>query len=428
MRKFIFLFIFVLMCVLPVSALAAEYPGYLRVGLFFGTTAKDSVTLASDGGFTVGLGESTGFEAAFELAENEIIIRPSENGNFMIGENEVECGSEMSFKTPSGTVRVGGVPYRGFIYLKANGSGKMSVINVVDMEGYLYSVVGQEMSPSWNIEALKAQAVCARTYALTHLNTYKNYGIDLCTTQNTQVYLGIDKETESTIAAVDGTRGQTVKYGGKTVDVYYFSSGGGSTENSENVWTSALPYLRGITDPYENPAEASYYNWTKVYTRDEIKNKMGALGYKLGDILAVNIDSRAESGRVTKLTVVGTEGSKTFEKGNIRAALSLNSQQFDILGDTKGAAVLGGERLEGNAVVLTAEGTKKVNASIYNVLGAEGIQFYDTTSISGDTFTFEGRGWGHAVCMCQWGAKAMADMGFSYIDILKFYFTGIEVS
>jgi stage II sporulation protein D len=431
MQKIIRLFLCLLLCFPSYTATAANIPAYLKIGLFFDSTAKESVTFQSDSGFVIGFGEDTGFAEAFTIEEMEITVTKSDSGSFLIGGNEFDSGGEMSVKTVSGTIKVDGAAYRGFVCMRRINGGNINVINVVDIEQYLYSVVGKEMSPSWNIEALKAQAVCARTYALTHLSTYKNFGIDLCTTQYTQVYTGISSETESTIAAVNATRGQTVKYGGKTVEVYYFSSGGGSTEDSKNVWVGDLPYLKGVVDPYENPNEATRYYWTTSVTNEELKNRMISLGYNIGDIVSISVDERSENGRAIKLTITGTAGSKTAERSAIRSLLSpyVHSQQFDVIGEDGGGALdINGNRVNGSYFALSGSGISKIAEGSYSVLSANGSKSYNTSAATGSSFTFEGRGWGHSVGMSQWGAKAMADSGFNYIDILKFYFTGIEVS
>ena len=262
---------------------------------------------------------------------------------------------------------------------KRENGGNITVINVIDVESYLYSVVGKEMSPSWNIEALKAQAVCARTYAMKNLGKYKSYGFDLCTTQASQVYDGVIAEYPSTIRAVRETAFQVVRYEGKPCEVFYFSSSGGVTESVENVWGTPYPYLKSVEDPYENPAEASKSSWSVKFTKEELKIKLAAKDVNIGDILDIKVTEAAPSGRATALTFYGTEGEWTAVRDKTRTTLSLNSQNYIIIPEEDG------------------------------------------------TFTFDGKGWGHGIGMSQWGAKGMADQGFTYSEILNWYFTDVEV-
>ena len=154
---------------------------------------------------------------------------------------------------------VKGNRYRGQMKLipSAWGSG-VTVVNAVPMELYLQSVVPAEAVPSWKADALKAQAVAARTYAMYHKNGYRSSGYDVTDDTRSQVYSGISSETEATSRAVRETAGEIVTYGGKPIDALFHSSGGGYTENSENVWGSVIPYLRGVKESYVgNP-------WTKT--------------------------------------------------------------------------------------------------------------------------------------------------------------------
>ena len=126
--------------------------------------------------------------------------------------------------------------------------GDLIVYNLVDIEDYVKGVIPYEMSNSWPIEALKAQAVCARTYAMA---SRKHSGFDLCTTECCQVYRGVGLANDTTDSAVEQTAGQYLTYNGELCVTYYSSSDGGATENSENVWTAAVGYLKGVIDPYE---------------------------------------------------------------------------------------------------------------------------------------------------------------------------------
>lgn len=427
MKKIIILlisFILVFSC----TALADEEQApTVKIGLFFGSTAKESVTFTSEEGFVLGFGESLYYEESFTMAETQITVSKSDDGNFTVNGSLFDCGGEMSIKPIGTKIAVDGAWYRGFISLKRLSGSDMTVINVVDMEEYLYSVIGREMSPSWNIEALKAQAVCARTYAVENLNTYKDYGFDLCTTQRTQVYPGMESETESTIQAVEETRGKTVLYDGKPAEVFYYSCSGGQTASSKDVWMADLPYLKSKEDPYENENEATYANWSVTLTTKEIKQKVRNSGAEIGEILSIEITGEGDGGIVTELTITGTEGEKVLKKEATRTFLGLRSQDFDIEGAAAVLYDIDGNRVDKSRTVLTADGEEEIDIDNICFLTADGSISYPKKNEGGETYTFNGHGWGHKVGMSQWGAKAMADQGFSYIDILQFYFTGVDI-
>lgn len=366
-------------CGTGASAYNGEYTE-MRLGLFYGSTAQDTVTLHSSGGFNICLGEDGNYAYLFSMLEDDIVITKSGEKDFMINGNPFWTTGQFAIKPAYGKITVNGTEYRGFVSLKRLSSGDITVINVIGLEEYLWGVVGKEMSPSWNNEALKAQALCARSYALTHRNDFASYGFDLTITQRSQVYGGTAAETESTRRAVSETAGKAIRYNGNVVEAFFFASDGGSTEDVKNVWGSSLPYLKAVLDPYEKPEEASRYFWNVTLSRDEVIKKLVSKSILIGDVQNIEITETAPTGRVTGLRVTGSRGEYNAKREGARTLFSLYSQFFAV-----------------------------------------------TRSEDGETYTFSGKGYGHAVGMSQWGAKAMADRGFSCDDIIKFYFTGVEV-
>ena len=424
MKKIISL-VLVFLLILPYAVSAdISSAGYIKIGLFFGSSAKNSVTLTSDGGFKIGQGEATYYSEDFALAETQITVSKSADGGFDIN-GQALGQNEISIKPIGNKIAVDGVWYRGFIYLKRLDNSDMTVINVVDMEEYLYSVIGQEMSPSWNIEALKAQAVCARTYALKNLNTYKSYGFNLCTTQRTQVYLGIKSETERTIQAVEETRGKTVQYNGELAEVFYFSSSGGKTASSKDVWVADLPYLKSVNDIYENPKEATNSSWYVTLSADDIKSKLSSRGVDIGTVTSVKITGRGDGDIVTEVTVTGTAGEYKVKKDSNRSFFGAKSQDFEITGMSGELTDVYGNSVSSGRTVLSHTGESKLDLANVSILTEKGVITPDANT--SDSITLTGHGWGHKVGMSQWGAKAMADSGFRYDDILKFYFTGVDI-
>ena len=320
--------------------------------------------------------------------------------------------------------------YRGELEVRRLSGSDMTVVNILPTEQYLYGVVPYEIQASSHPEALKAQAVSARTYTLNNVSKYIRLGFNMCTTVNSQVYKGYNGEAASTNKAVDDTKGQIVTYNGKPASVFYFSSSGGCTEDVKNVWGSdGYPYLKSVEDKYES-GNSWHYNWEVSYTAQKIKQVMTDRGYNLGDIVAIDVTKRSEAGRAIELAVRGTKDNNVYKNGGTRNFLSLDSQWYYIYTDADVALI--GEDEDtvqtqlGEKKVMTAAGLKTIkannkNAYVISSSGKKNIQLVPTL------YTFKRRGWGHAVGMSQEGSKGMADNGYKYDQILTHYFVGTKV-
>ena len=423
---------------LTVYAQAADFDT-IKIGLFYGSTAKESVTLSSATGFTIGYEEgfSTGFDDNFTALQEcdltELTVKKS-GGAAVEAEGVLTFEQENCYLTiypRGGTLTVDGTEYRGGVQLKRLDTGDMTVVNIVNQEEYLYSVIGKEMSPGWNIEALKAQAVCARGFAVSNRAKFAKYGFHLDTTTTSQVYQGVKTETDSTRRAADETRGLVLTHNGRVAETLYFASAGGATANAKNVWGSEIPYLTGVIDPYENPDEATRYSWSVSLSADEIKEILAKRDVHIGEIQSVRALSVGDNGYVTELQFVGTDGEYTVKNSDCRSVFGgkLHSQRYTVSG--------GGDVPEPELSALSCAG-KTVLSTLRLLLSpaqypqviqnAQDTAAYAQTAAVGDgTFLFTGNGWGHGVGMSQWGAKAMADQGFSYDQILTFYYTGCEL-
>lgn len=325
--------------------------------------------------------------------------------------------------------------YRGAFEFIRQTNSDMTIINVVPFEQYLYSVTSSEMPSLWNIEALKAQAVAARTYALEHVGACADLGFDMNPTTEFQAYNGYSSEAASSRAAVDATRGRVIYYDGKPISAVFFSSDGGYTENSENVWTSVVPYLRAVQDKYQ-PADFNKKNWTNSVTPQEIKDYYASNGIDIGDIVDIQVTSYSKSNNALVMKVVGTKGIKEYDKDEIRGFLGgkiLYSQTFTVSkkGDSTVSVISakqGSLTLTlNNAKIITKNGvtTITVNSPVY-VRTKSSVNNLNINTVP-NSFIFNGKGWGHGIGMSQWGAKGMGDAGFKYDQILKYYYTGIEV-
>ncbi|RQD77497.1 MAG: SpoIID/LytB domain-containing protein [Candidatus Syntrophonatronum acetioxidans] len=391
-----------------------------------------------------------------EDLEGEVIFKASEKGI------KVKASDGSFEEVLTGPIRIkknGNAPclvkiketrYRGEIIISRQGSenkGTLQAINYLDVESYLRGVVPREMPVSWHMEALKAQAVTARTYALRSLGRHKNEGYDLCCGQHCQVYGGADAEFDRSDEAVKSTEGRVLTYQGQLAQTFYHATNGGHTEAPENVWSHSLPYLKSIPDPYDDPTREDIMvhhraEWGPLeLTRQDLKKRLESHGVDIGRLLEVRIKERASSGRVIDLEFVGTEGSYNALREKARTIFSyadkdgtsqpgLNSQMFDLEINTR-VFIKTAEgkrevsRLEG-AYALTAEGKKRINEENVHVKGAGGETF--TVSAVPSMFTISGFGWGHGVGMSQNGAYNRAIAGHTYREILDFYFpgTGLE--
>jgi stage II sporulation protein D len=328
--------------------------------------------------------------------------------------------------------------YGGFQYARIGGED-LTVINVVNVEDYTKGVIPYEMVGNAPLEAYKAQAVCARTYAMANLG--KHTGFDLCPTEDCQVYHGINQSTATTAAAVDQTAGQYMTYNGQLATGYYASSDGGATENSENVWNEAVPYLRGVVDPYEADIAgiAPGYSWTVTYTSAEITSRLQSKGYQIGTVVGMTVSQLTDSGNVYKVTVTDSGGnSLSFKKGDpVRSALGVKSIHFTINGGASSNDVYvnsSSEKLDGGLQSSYAIGGGGLAEIIgvnkpYAITGTgETVQVGTETQSASGSFTIKGTGNGHSIGMSQWGAYSMAKFhNMTYDQILKFYYTGVSI-
>ncbi|SCZ07361.1 SpoIID/LytB domain-containing protein [Alkaliphilus peptidifermentans] len=326
-------------------------------------------------------------------------------------------------------INLEGRNFRGAITAKRMDNNDMAIINKLLLEEYLYGVVPKEMTPTWAPEALKAQAVAARGFAITSMTKYLNMGFNLCSTISSQVYEGYDIEHPNTNRAVDETKNKIITHNGKAVTPFYHSNSGGQTENSENIWSAALDYIKGKKDDYSLDAPNS--NWTIVMSKEEVTNALNKEKIDVGEIIDIKITEASSNGRVLKFVVTGTKGEEVLEKQRSRAVLGLKSSYFSLQQGGETTAMVRNATSQPEAVniqgkhVISESGTKKVesttNINVYNG------KSYKSIKGTADTFVFEGRGYGHGLGMSQYGAKRMAEMNYTYEEILTFYYTDIKV-
>jgi stage II sporulation protein D len=300
---------------------------WLRVQL---AESRASVAISSSAPFTAQ--GATGPKHRIEAAA--LTLRP--NLRFKSAKGPVRALAPLVLRPGKAPLSFDGSEYRGRFEILRQGA-KLSVINVVPLDAYLQGVVPSEMPFSWPEEALKAQAVAARTYALTRVVKGKPY--HLVSDVRDQVYRGIAGETDRTNEAVKATAGKVVLYGGKLATTYYFSSSGGKTANAADVFGFAVPYLVSKPDPWDK--HSPHHKWSFVFEEETLRAKLGA-GGRVIDLTA----APTPSGRVRALTVQTVAGQKQLEgTAALRTALGLRST-FVNLGvlrlDKPGGSVVAG--------------------------------------------------------------------------------------
>lgn len=324
--------------------------------------------------------------------------------------------------------------YGDFEFKHMSDNDNLIFINVVDVQSYLKGVLPYEMSPDWPLEALKAQAVAARNFAYCNQNKHSKYGFDLCNTQDCQVYYGTNNMSELTNCAVDETYGQLLTYNGEAAQLYYHSSSGGFTENAENVWVTAFPYLKGVEAPFEDLTKAINGIWSNTVSKEELTAHLQSKGYEIGQISDIFVNKYTQAGNTYGVTVVDINGKTiTMEKETMRIRLSpyVKSQHFDIITDTSTQVkinnALTAEPITQMYTIRNNGEVVKMPASLVDVcvLTANGkITFTQPSPSQSATVTFSGKGWGNNVGMSQWSARGMAEQGYTYEQILTHFFQG----
>ena len=429
----------VALCLLfPAAALGYEIPQIIRVGLESRYMGADKIDILN-GDISLGYGTDTGRgQYGVFTAGSGFSVRVSD-GQAVLYDGSAVVAVLQSGDNIAGVgepINLGERRYRGAIEFRVSGLMLMAV-NCLTIEEYLYSVVPSEMPQAWHIEALKAQAVAARSYAMTRLSAHRDQGYHFCDRVHCQNYLGAGNEAERTTMAVNATAGVIAYHNGAPIHAVYSSSNGGYSSASEDTWSEAVPYLRPIEDAYE----ISGKQWERSFTLPQIQL---LLTEDIGSVMSVYIGKTAPSGRVLELIIEGTYGSKTLTKEGIRTFFShsgggmLESTNFimrDVnMPEASGPVYVAGvdsvaQKLFMDLYILTAGGESVHVPSTVTVVGKDSSMVYGASggSQQGSMVVFTGRGWGHGAGMSQFGAKDMAEAGFDYVQILKYYYTGIEV-
>ncbi|MBU4345978.1 MAG: SpoIID/LytB domain-containing protein [Candidatus Omnitrophica bacterium] len=311
--------------------------------LYRGKNLKTTVT-ASGGAILMGM---------MHFNANKIFIQPKKDGAIVLD----------------------GRSFRGCIQFIQKDNLRLSAINFIDLEDYIKGILYHEVSHYWPLEALKAQAILCRTYALYQIQESKAKDYDVTSDIYSQVYGGKSSERYRTNKAVDKTQYEVLTYQERIFSTYYHATCGGHTQDASLLWRIDIPPLKGVSCNF--CADSPHFSWHKVLSLKQIKDALLKLGYSdCGTIKDIIISGRDKSGRITYLKITTNKKDIKIPAKDFRNALGPNvirSTNFDV---------------------------KVVDQDV----------------------VFVGSGWGHGVGLCQWGAYFMAKQGYSYEQILQYYY------
>jgi stage II sporulation protein D len=372
LRSFLMLLALFVMAGIGASRAQTDRILYIRVQL----TTQQGISLLFPGSHTTMYTDGTVLnrsDSALEWrlsARNSRIAVASAQGSYDTGQ------SRLVFETgPDGLFQFAGRAYRGYAYLIAQGSS-LTLVNSVPVEQYVRGVLPSEMPSSWPLEALKSQAVIARTYAMSRLNQVGEF--DVCATERCQVYGGASAETFSGNTAVAATDGLIVAWDNKPAQTFFSADSGGFTASSKEVWGQDIPYLVARPDP---DSRWSGTDWTLSPSKGTIADAISRFAPRAGAYRSFRVISRGDSGRVLTVEVVGANAS-----------------------------------------------VRLTDKNAYGFVRALGAKSSLISVLSTAPLTISGSGNGHGVGLSQWGARGLAARGWTYEQILGYYYVGVSLA
>ncbi|MBI3810555.1 MAG: SpoIID/LytB domain-containing protein [Nitrospirae bacterium] len=278
----------------------------------------------------------------------------------------------------NGDITVNNLTVAGRVTIKRQ-NGKLIAINEVALEDYVKGVVPSEMNPSWSFEALKAQAMAARTYALYKIRQNGKKDFDVVASTKDQVYKGRAGADGPAGRATDETRGQVLVFQDEPILAAFFSTAAGPTEDALNVWSVDLPYLKGVECPFD--MNSPYFQWRTDVWLPLLEQRLREEGFPVGVIAGLSPAAYTKAGRVSHVRILHSDGELHVKGEDLRRVLG------------------------------------------YTVLASTQFDF----EVVGFQVQFTGRGAGHGVGLCQWGAKELAEKGYSAEAIVRYYYPGAEI-
>lgn len=347
----------------------------VRVALFY---EKPEVRIAVPGPYEIRGIPSHEPVLSGESPLDSLAIRPAPSG-LRVGA-ALYPGSGLRITSRAKEVQIENRKYHNAIQILKNPASTLTVVNEIDVEDYLKGVLPWEANPDWPKEALKAQAVVSRTYAIFKNIENKDFPFTLSSDVGSQVYSGKSIEHPLSNRAVEETRGEILTYQGKIFPAFFHSTCGGRTTRADYQWKIAShPSLKGVECPFCRGSK--YYVWKAEFSLSEVQNLLAKKGRSLSALQSITPEEPDASERPRFFLIRHAGGS-----------LKLSANEFRL--------ALGPDRIRSTRI--------KVERA-------------------GDQFIFRGRGWGHGVGMCQFGAKRLAELGYRYADILRYYYPGSEI-
>ena len=307
-------------------------------------------------------------------------VTPSQEG-IKVRNTVYNTDAIMFISKKKAAISVNNRSYRGDIFIYKDASGKLLVVNTLDLESYLKGVLYHEISHKWPMDAIKAQAVASRTYALYQKEVMRSKDYDVSADTSSQVYGGYTSEKSKTNRAVNFTSGEVLTHKGKVFPAYFHATCGGTTEYAGELWKiDILPLKGGSVCSF--CSDSPHYYWKAELDLKTITKKLGERYQSKEDLNNIAVTERTGTGRVRTLEL----------KDASQKSMVISAKDF--------RALLGSDLI------------RSTNFSII---------------IDSDHVIFSGKGWGHGAGLCQWGAYGMSNKGYSYKQILDFYYPGAEI-
>lgn len=372
-RISLFIIVFLMGMVLPALAAKADKKTSDRMVRVAIVRDAREIDLAIEGQYTF-LDMATGQEIAHGPRQAQSTVRLLNKGIF-IGMSVYPVERLLIQPLKGSSIVVNKRKFRGNVILIRTSDSRLTAVNSINIEDYIKGVLYHEVSHHWPMEALKAQAVAARTYALYSMGIASLKDYDVTNDIYSQVYGGQNSERYRTGLAVDRTAGEILAYKGQVLPSYFHATCGGMTEDAKELWGGSVPPLQGV--PCMFCKESPHMYWKKNFRLKDIQDELNRRGHKIGLIRDIAVVSRNRSGRIDMLRITGRDGKTLDVKGkDFRQAL----------------------------------GPNVLKSNTYEI------------DMQGYYVNFIGKGWGHGVGMCQWGARGMSLQQFNYKQILEFYY------
>lgn len=335
----------------------------------------ESVSLTSSHGIVVRANGEELREGAYPRAVTVTVA--SRSNGIVIGRYRLRA-DRIELHGRNGELSLNGLILPGRVIVKRH-NNLLLVINELELEEYVKGVVPAEMNATWHHEALKVQAIAARTYALYQMRQAVKKDFDVLSTTKDQVYQGRNGLNAAVSRAVDQTRNLVLVHGDAPIFAAYHSTAAGPTEDAMYVWSMDLPYLKGVECPFD--MESPNYQWRTDVSVAQLERRLREEGFPVGVIATIDPATYSKSGRVAQIRILHSDGELYLRGEDLRRVVGytmLASTQFDL-------------------------------------------------EMSGLQIRFAGRGAGHGVGLCQWGAKELAEGGYSAETILRYYYPGTEL-